>query len=105
MRQSTSDSGRASSVNKFLRMNKLQIYVHGENNRDPKLVKVAEKASVNEIISKYQQEFFVPGSADDIILVLKTRMSLKRKEEGAKQTVSNSVFTSTAIGAIKLPAL
>lgn len=51
-------------------MNKTQIYVHGENSRDPKLVEVSENVSVKDIINLYQKEFPDAGSPDEIEVLL-----------------------------------
>ena len=51
-------------------MENIQIYVHAENAREPKLVEIAENATVAEIIEKYQLEFPVKGEPQEIILFL-----------------------------------
>ena len=71
-------------------MNKLQIYVHGENSRESKLVEVAENASVSDILNKYTQVFPGMGSADEIELFLEDEedpkpMELSGEKAGIKK--------------------
>jgi hypothetical protein len=51
-------------------MDKFQIYVHGENARDPKLIELEENASIKDILKKYHQEFPDAGSPDEIEIFL-----------------------------------
>lgn len=66
-------------------MNKIQIYVHGENSRDPKLVEVPENASVKEIINLYQQQFSAAGSLDEIELFLEDEEDPKQKDHSGER--------------------
>lgn len=61
-------------------MNKTQIYLHGENSREPKLVEVADNASVKDIIDLYHKEFHDTGSADEIELFLEDEEDPKPKD-------------------------
>lgn len=60
-------------------MDKITIYIHGENHRDPKLVEVSENASIAEIIGIYSKEF--PGSGDEheIELFVEDEQDFKQK--------------------------
>lgn len=62
-------------------MNKTQIYVHGENSREPKLIEVPENASVKDIINKYQQEFPDTGTSDEIELFIEDEEDPKQKNQ------------------------
>ncbi len=61
-------------------MNKTQIYVHGENSRDPKLMEVPENASVKHIIDQYLKEFPAAGSVDEIELFIEDEEDPKQKD-------------------------
>jgi hypothetical protein len=66
-------------------MNKTQIYVHGENTRDPKLVEVSENASVKDIINLYHQEFPDAGSPDEIELFIEDEEDPKEKDHSGEK--------------------
>jgi hypothetical protein len=66
-------------------MNKMQIYVHSENNREPKLVEVAENASVADLIGMYQNELTVAGSADGINLFIEDEDEPKAKDAAGEK--------------------
>lgn len=62
-------------------MKTVQIYLHGENNRDPKLVEVSEEASVKEVINKYQQEFPNSGNTEDVEFFVEDEEEHRSKDE------------------------
>lgn len=62
-------------------MKTIKIYLHGENNRDPKLIEVSEDASVNEVIIKYNQEFSTSYKLEDVELFIEDEEGLKQKDE------------------------
>ena len=71
-------------------MDKIQIYLHGENHRDPKLIEVSENASVQEIISIYNKEFPGSGNETEIELFVEDehdarQKHLKGEEHGIKK--------------------
>lgn len=73
-------------------MKTIQIYVHGENDRESKLVEVSENASVREILTKYQQEFPGSGSSDEIELFIEDEEEYKAKDEaGENAGIKNRV--------------
>ncbi len=83
--------GAYTSIN-FLKMKTVQIYVHGENNRDPKLVEVSEEATVKDIISKYHQEFPDSGTPDEVELFLEDEEEHRHKDEpGEKAGIKKRV--------------
>jgi hypothetical protein len=49
-------------------MEKIQVYVHAENVREPKLIEVHEKATSEELIIIYQQEYPDTGTLEEIVL-------------------------------------
>jgi hypothetical protein len=64
-------------------MNKHQIYVHGENARDPQLVEISENANVNDIIDLYRQQFNQTTDSDQIELYLEDEDEPKSKKDQA----------------------
>lgn len=60
-------------------MNKIEIYVHGEGSRDPKLVEVAESASVKDLLNYYRQAFPGAGTSDDVELFFEDEEEPKEK--------------------------
>ncbi|WP_156123701.1 hypothetical protein [Flavihumibacter sp. ZG627] len=73
-------------------MKTIQIYVHGENNREPKLVEVSDEASVKDVINKYQQEFPGSGNPDEVELFLEDEEDHKQKDEiGGKGGIKKKV--------------
>jgi hypothetical protein len=73
-------------------MKTIQIYLHGENNRDPKLVEVSEEASVKDVINKYQQEFPNSGEADEVEFFVEDEEDHRHKHEvGEKGGIKKKV--------------
>jgi hypothetical protein len=60
-------------------MNKNQIYVHGENNREPKLIEISEKISEVEIIEIYKDEFDAKHHEEVIEIFLEDEETLPFK--------------------------
>lgn len=61
-------------------MEKIQIYIHGENHRDPKLIEVPESASIEAIISIYSKEFPGSGEVHEIELFVEDEQDSKQKQ-------------------------
>lgn len=51
-------------------MSNIQIYLHGENIRDPKLVEVSEEAFIKDIINSYREAFPNEGEVEEIFVFL-----------------------------------
>lgn len=66
-------------------MNKIQVYVHGENSREPKLIEVPENALINDIIKIYQQEFPNSGAAEEIEIFLQDEEDARQKEQSCEK--------------------
>jgi hypothetical protein len=66
-------------------MNKFEIYMHGENQRDPKLVEVSENASVQEIIKIYRTEFPGSGEETEIELFVEDEQDAKPKHHKGEE--------------------
>ena len=66
-------------------MNKIEIYVHGENSREPKLVEVSENSSIAEIIDIYRQEFPGAGEAEEIELFVEEEQKPKPKHHRGEE--------------------
>lgn len=47
-------------------MESTQIYIHGENSREPRLIEVSEKASIPDILKAYAKEFPETGQPEEI---------------------------------------
>lgn len=62
-------------------MNKIQIYIHGENNREPKLVDIADTALVEEISKICRIEFPTEtGDGKQMLFLEDTEDALKAKD-------------------------
>ena len=73
-------------------MKTIQIYVHGENNREPKLVEVSEEASVKDVVNKYLQEFPNSGGPEDVEFFVEDEEEQRPKEEtGEKGGIKRKV--------------
>lgn len=66
-------------------MKTIQIYLHGENTREPKLVEVAEEASVKDVINKYQKEFPNSGQADEVEFFIEDEEEHRHKDEAGEK--------------------
>jgi hypothetical protein len=64
-------------------MNKIQVYVHGENSRDPKLIDVLENASVKDIILAFQKEFTNTSNPEEIEIFLEDAEDPLQKDQSA----------------------
>lgn len=62
-------------------MKTIQIYVHGENNREPKLVEVSEEASVKDVINKYHLEFPNSGESEEVEFFVEDEEDHRHKHE------------------------
>jgi hypothetical protein len=51
-------------------MDKMQVYIHGENTRDSKLVEMEENAFVKDILLIYKKEFPNAGDSEEIEIFL-----------------------------------
>ena len=51
-------------------MSKIQIYVHGENSREAKLIEVLENASIKDLINDFQKEFTNTSNSEEIEIFL-----------------------------------
>ncbi len=73
-------------------MKTIQIYVHKENNREPKLVEVSEEASVKDVVNKYLQEFPNSDSPEDVEFFVEDEDEQRPKEEtGEKGGIKRKV--------------
>jgi len=61
-------------------MKSLEIYIHGENNREPKLVEVAENSTVPDIINRYKQEFHSDAPAEEIEIFIENEQEPVKKD-------------------------
>jgi hypothetical protein len=60
-------------------MSHIQIYIHGENAREPKALEIAEEALVSEIIDIYRREFPDAGTLEEIELFIEEEPEPKEK--------------------------
>lgn len=58
-------------------MNKIEIYVHGEKVREPKLIEVSEDASIREIILSYHEAFTDSGEVEETLVFLEDEEECK----------------------------
>jgi hypothetical protein len=67
-------------------MNKIQVYVHGENSRDPKLIEVPENATVSDIINAYQATFPNAGNQEEIEIFLEDKEEPIHRDHSGDKT-------------------
>lgn len=61
-------------------MKSLEVYLHGENSQEPKLVEVAENATVLDIIARYRQEFNSDAPVDEILVFIENEEEPIKKD-------------------------
>lgn len=66
-------------------MNQIQIYLHGENSRDFKLIEINENALIEDIIVIYQKEFLSGGSAEEIDIFLENDELPKNRKQSVNE--------------------
>lgn len=66
-------------------MTKIQVYIHGENNREPKLIEIAENATVLEIIEAYLKEFPGTGNPQEIEIFLEDQDGPRQKDHDCQE--------------------
>ena len=61
-------------------MKNLEVYIHGEDNRETKLVEVLENSTVPDIINKYKQEFHSNAPAEEVLAFLENEKEPLKKD-------------------------
>lgn len=67
-------------------MDKIQIYVHGENSRELKSIEVSESSTVADILKAYQEAFPNAGSPDEIEIFLEDTDDPMQKNHSAEKS-------------------